>query len=321
VSERLIQTNDGSATFNNTGTPIAQYAYDPFGRRTITVSYGWAPNGTWGTAPIYKRDHAGQSGAVNNQGSAAGTGSNAANGIEHYYHHDHLGTPIRLTNQAGETTWRAVSEAFGRTTIDTSIAPITTGTTTNHLRFPGQYEDQETGTHYNYFRDYDPQTGRYVQSDPIGLNGGVNTYSYALNTPLNAYDPDGRFAWLVKLCGKGYQKVRKLSKSEAVQKARDGENILVDGGLSEATKLAKKASKGGKIHKHKDGHAPFNNRHLHPGPHPGKGHIFYSIAAGLTATHYFEGCDCIGETLAPIVDMFNPLSIPQEIINIVEEED
>lgn len=43
----------------------------------------------------------------------------------------------------------------------------------NNLRFAGQYFDEETGLHYNYFRDYDPQTGRYVQSDPIGLNGGL----------------------------------------------------------------------------------------------------------------------------------------------------
>jgi RHS repeat-associated protein len=255
VSERLIQTNDGSATFNNTGTPIAQYAYDPFGRRikktilqattpdaqtgttlylysddgliaeldsigTITVSYGWAPNGTWGTAPIYKRDHAGQSGAVNNQGSAAPTNNNtgstnpaspaspanaanaantantantanAANGIEHLYYHDHLGTPIRLTNAQGETTWRAVTEAFGRTTIDPSIAPITTGTTTNNLRFPGQYEDQETGTHYNFMRTYLPYAGRYGETDPIGLLAGFNTYAYAFSSPNIYFDSLG----------------------------------------------------------------------------------------------------------------------------------
>jgi RHS repeat-associated protein len=237
VSERLIQTNDGSTTFNNIGTPIAQYAYDPFGRRikktilqattpgtqtgttiyfyagegliaevdgnssggTITVSYGWQPNGSWGTAPNYKRDHAGQSGAVNSQGSAAASNNNAgstnptntANGVEHLYHHDHLGTPIRLTNQAGETTWRAVSEAFGRTTIDTAIAPITTGTTTNHLRFPGQYEDPETGTHYNWNRDYLPYAGRYVQTDPIGLGGGINTYGFVQGKPLRYRDSRG----------------------------------------------------------------------------------------------------------------------------------
>lgn len=53
---------------------------------------------------------------------------------------------------------------------------------------PGQYYDAETGKNYNYFRDYDPTTGRYVESDPIGLNGGVNTYNYVGNNPLKFFD-------------------------------------------------------------------------------------------------------------------------------------
>ena len=60
------------------------------------------------------------------------------------------------------------------------------------LRFPGQYADKETNLHYNYFRDcYDPALGRYCQSDPIGLRGGINTYAYALSDPLRKVDPLG----------------------------------------------------------------------------------------------------------------------------------
>ena len=58
-------------------------------------------------------------------------------------------------------------------------------------RFPGQVYDVETNLHYNYYRDYDPQTGRYVQSDPIGLQGGINTFGYVGGNPLTYVDPEG----------------------------------------------------------------------------------------------------------------------------------
>ncbi|WP_277225550.1 RHS repeat-associated core domain-containing protein, partial [Pseudomonas indica] len=64
-------------------------------------------------------------------------------------------------------------------------------TTDIPLRFPGQLYDAHSALHYNYFRDYDPETGRYVESDPIGLKGGLNTYGYVLGNPLKYSDPKG----------------------------------------------------------------------------------------------------------------------------------
>jgi len=102
----------------------------------------------------------------------------------YYVHSDHLNTPQVLTDQSQAVVWAADYEPFGKVNI-------TTSTIENPLRFPGQYYDQETQLHYNYYRDYDPSLGRYTQSDPIGLNGGVNTYIYVFNNPVAYFDPWG----------------------------------------------------------------------------------------------------------------------------------
>ena len=65
------------------------------------------------------------------------------------------------------------------------------------MRFPGQYFDNETNLHYNYFRDYDPDSGRYVESDPVGLEAGLNTYSYVGSRPLLLRDSSGLDATVV----------------------------------------------------------------------------------------------------------------------------
>ncbi|MEM7314725.1 MAG: RHS repeat-associated core domain-containing protein, partial [Planctomycetota bacterium] len=107
-----------------------------------------------------------------------------AAGDVYYYHNDHLGTPQVMTNANEAVVWEGHYTPFG--TVDEAEATVT-----NPLRFPGQYFDEESGTHYNYFRDYDPSTGRYLTSDPIGLEGGVNSYAYVENAPTVLVDPSG----------------------------------------------------------------------------------------------------------------------------------
>ena len=101
-------------------------------------------------------------------------------------HTDHLATPRYGTNAAGSTVWTWDSGAFGKE------AP--TGTATVNLRFPGQYFDAEITLHYNWNRFYNPATGRYISSDPIGLAGGLSTFGYAGQSPVVYGDPEGLVA-------------------------------------------------------------------------------------------------------------------------------
>ena len=109
----------------------------------------------------------------------------------YYVHADHLGSPRAVTQPSDDAIlWRWDNdEPFGNNQANES--PTGQGNFRYDLRFPGQQYDTETSTHYNYFRDYDPGIGRYLQSDPIGLEADLNTYSYVGSSPLIAIDKLG----------------------------------------------------------------------------------------------------------------------------------
>jgi RHS repeat-associated protein len=182
-TKRLKQIKDP------TGAVTAEYYYDPFGRRlwkevdgartyfmysgegliaefddngTQTRGYGYAMGSTWTTNPLWLKE----------------------GGDYYFYLNDHLGTPQKIIDAAGEVVWSARYDSFGNAIIDID-------TISNPLRFPGQYYDEESGLHYNWNRYYDPFLGRYIQSDPLGLDAGINFFVYAGNRPLTVIDPWG----------------------------------------------------------------------------------------------------------------------------------
>lgn len=177
-------------------TLIASYTYNAFGQRVkketaagITL-YVYDPNGSLigeyaadGT-PI--REYVHLEGEPLAQIDVTATAERIT-----YLHTDHLATPRRGTDASGTVVWSWESEAFGATRADEDPDGDGQSLTVN-LRLPGQYFDVETGLHYNYFRDYNPSTGRYIQSDPIGLEGGLNTYLYANANPIRYTDPTGQ---------------------------------------------------------------------------------------------------------------------------------
>ena len=134
---------------------------------------------------------------------------------------DHLGTPQAITDDKQAVVWRADYATFGKATvharvvdsssktaknsfgiISTAYASVEAATATGkpfefNLRFAGQYEDVESGYHYNWHRYYDPSTGRYLTPDPIGLAGGLNGYGYAGQDPMGAVDPWGLYSLVV----------------------------------------------------------------------------------------------------------------------------
>ncbi len=105
----------------------------------------------------------------------------------YWYHTTPNGTPERLTDEAGEVRWQGVNNAWGKQVYQPML---TGGRVEQNLRMQGQYYDEESGLHYNLFRYYDPDSGRFTQLDPIGLAGGINLYQYAPNA-LGWVDPLG----------------------------------------------------------------------------------------------------------------------------------
>jgi RHS repeat-associated protein len=279
VGNRLTQTDSsGTATYNYqsgsnrltgiSGAESASYSLDANGNTTAASSNGYTYNQNQrlkhaaasqsadyqynaqgqraiktvgGQVTVYHYDQAGQllaetdaSGAVQADylhldgqplAKIDATGTS-------YIHPDHLGTPQLMTDSQGTVVWQIEARPFGD-------SPTITGTQTLNLRFPGQYYDAESGLHQNWFRDYQPNLGRYVEADPIGLAGGAGIYTYVLNSPARLIDSYGLMTDDARRrYSRSYQPALiPLSPSDsygaASYRSADGHLFVIGGGLLE----------------------------------------------------------------------------------------
>lgn len=202
-----IQEGNKTRSFNSAGQLTATsdrespvYLYDSFGKR-VRKDKSAGLLGSSVTSVLYDYDSAGklirEHGAANQEiveyfyidGEPLALYTKPTQGLNsklqvYYFHNDHLGTPQILTDESGNSSWTGSYDPFGKASLGFNKI-------TNNLGLPGQYYDAETGLFKNGFRDYDPNIGRYIESDPVGLVGGANTYTYVEANPVSFIDPLG----------------------------------------------------------------------------------------------------------------------------------
>ncbi|UHH09243.1 DUF6531 domain-containing protein [Luteimonas fraxinea] len=181
------------------GSVVGSYQYNGVGERVgtqigpVSITTVYESDGRWladfdtAGVPVQQAIWLGDSPV----GVLVGSGSSLDR--LHYVQSDHLGTPRTLIEPSRDLAvwkWDLSGEAFGNSVPNED--PDNDGASiVFNMRFPGQRYDLASGLAYNYFRDYEPATGRYTQSDPIGLNGGISTYAYSGSNPLAQIDPTG----------------------------------------------------------------------------------------------------------------------------------
>ncbi|MDO1016960.1 TreTu family toxin, partial [Salmonella enterica] len=209
--QQLEWNAQGQLTRVISGNTETHYGYDALGRRTRKATYGRHTGHTarsrtdfvWEGFRLLQEN-------VQQQGwrtylydaeqpytpVASVTGRGESRQVW-YYHTDVTGTPQEVTAADGTLVWAGYIRGFGENAADISNSGAYFH---QPLRLPGQYFDDETGLHYNLFRYYAPECGRFVSQDPIGLRGGLNLYQYAPN-PLKYIDPLGLTATVGRWMG------------------------------------------------------------------------------------------------------------------------
>ncbi|HET7313097.1 RHS repeat-associated core domain-containing protein [Salinisphaera sp.] len=186
------------ATEADSGT-MATYAYGAMGHRVaklvngVTQHFIHGPRGH--LLGVYRADGTPERELVWLQDTLLAV---IHNGQAYYVHTNPVGAPVAVTDAAQKIVWRWRPTPFGRGAVDND--PDGDGRTfTLRQRLPGQYADSGTGFYSNGFRNYDPETGRYLEPDPMGLVGGINPYRYVGDNPLQYIDPLG--LWQLTIAG------------------------------------------------------------------------------------------------------------------------
>ncbi|WP_334040651.1 RHS repeat-associated core domain-containing protein [Burkholderia ambifaria] len=199
-------------TKDRLGIATTHFEYDAFGRRIRKLNGSYASTDfLWDGMRLVQETYHDRQGeealtylyesnsyvplARIDHGKAAANDADVRDAV-YYFHNDVSGLPEELTDAGGELVWQARYKVWGNAVQEEWIAREPGRAAPDHvsrpqnLRFQGEYLDRETGLHYNLFRYYDPDTGRFVTQDPIGLAGGMNLYQYAPN-PIRWIDPLG----------------------------------------------------------------------------------------------------------------------------------
>jgi RHS repeat-associated protein len=199
------------------------YLYDPFGRRLAKACDRQVTRFFWEEDRLLAADDGRQRQVYffdqdSHEPMAVATCSaqqpDADTSVLHYFHCDQAGVPYALTDGEGQIVWRGRMNAWGR--LDEEA-----GSVVQPLRHQGQWHDHETGLHYNGHRYYDPETGRFLSKDPIGLAGGLNEYQYVFS-PLFWIDPTGLTGTYIMSGGvtKNYVGKGPKARSQASKRAR-----------------------------------------------------------------------------------------------------
>ncbi|MCZ8249497.1 CARDB domain-containing protein, partial [Microcystis sp. LE19-195.1E] len=322
VENRLISVTNSDGTWS--------YEYDALGNRIASIFDGERTE--------YLLDPAGLVDVVSEYDNSGNLLANYTYGLglvgrvdgtntAYYYDSDAIGSTVGLTGATGGYLNRYEYLPFGEDLTKVE-------TVSNPFEYVGQWGVMDEGNGLDFMRErfYDPNQGRFLSTDNLGINGGLNLYHYVFNEPLTNIDIDGLaptkiFKVLIRVGEKLVDSGKRLTKKQAeqaIERARkngtDRDLFIEAPGRKDAKKLARDAGDGKKpIHDPPHPSAgPEARPHYHTNDRSG-GHVLYSFTGPLTLPYWANEIDPDNEWLqtgAEILDFFNPLSLPQDLLDL-----